>query len=163
MSGCICEILSLYSLDEESTTSSTTDSSDLPALENVTKICADLVEALDRALYINEAAEFQQKPCVCNFSAQPAMESSNGCMFCCDQTVRCAACTSASVADENAIDAASSLISGTVTISSVVVDDNGAFEFTSSVVDVDALAACLEASDAVNYLFVMVGSASGRR
>ena len=84
MSGCICEIPSLCNVDEESTTSSTTGSCDLPALEGVMQIRAELVEALDRALYINEAAEFQQKPCVCKFSALPAMESSNGCMFCSD-------------------------------------------------------------------------------
>ena len=82
-------------------------------------------------------------------------------MFCSDQTVRCAACISAYVADENAIDVASSLISGTITISSVIADDNGACEFTSSVIDADALAACLEASAAVCGPFVMDGSASG--
>ena len=58
--GCIYEIPSLCSLDEKSTTSSTTGSSDLPTLESITQIRGDLVEALDRALYINEAAKFQQ-------------------------------------------------------------------------------------------------------
>jgi hypothetical protein len=65
------------------------------------------------------------------------------------------------VADENAIDVVSSPISGTITISSVIAGDNGAFEFTSSVVDADALGACLEASDAVQDPFVMVGSSFG--
>ena len=69
-------------------------------------------------------------------------------MFCSDQIIRCVVCTSASVADENANDVASGLVSGTVTISSVNADDDGVFEFTSSIVDVDALATCLEASDA---------------
>ena len=73
------------------------------------------------------------------------MGPSDGCMFCSDQTVRCAACTSACVADGDAIDIASAF---TVTMSSVNADGSGGFEFTSSVIDMDALAACLETSDA---------------
>ena len=76
------------------------------------------------------------------------MGHSDGCMFCSDQTVRCAACTSACVTDGDAVDIASALVSGTVTISSVNADDSGVFEFTSSILDVDALAASLETSDA---------------
>ena len=111
MSGCICEIPDLCNLDAKSTT---TSSSSLPALESATQIRADLVEALDLALYVNEAAEFQQKPCTCDSPPQRTMGPSDGCMFCCDQTVRCAACTSACMADGDAIDIASALVSSPV-------------------------------------------------
>ena len=50
--------------------------------------------------------------------------------------------------DGDAIDIASALVSSTITIGSVNADSSGNSEFTSSVIDVDALAACLEASDA---------------
>jgi hypothetical protein len=61
MSGCICEFPDLCNLDAKSTT---TTSSSLPALESAAQIRADLVEALDRALYVNEAAEFQHAKAV---------------------------------------------------------------------------------------------------
>jgi hypothetical protein len=70
MSGCICEFPDLCNLDAKSTT---TTSSSLPALESATQIRADLVEALDRALYVNEATEFQQKPCICDVPPQQTM------------------------------------------------------------------------------------------
>ena len=110
MSGCIGELPDLCNLDANS---STTSSSGLPALESATQTRADLVEALDRALYVHEAAEFQQKPCICVFPPQQTMGPSDGCMFCSDQTVRCAACVSACVADGDASDIASAFVSGT--------------------------------------------------
>ena len=75
MSGCIREFPDLCNLDAKSTT---TTSSSLPALESATQIRADLVEALDRAFYVNEAAEFQQKPCICDFPPQQTMGPSEG-------------------------------------------------------------------------------------